>query len=84
METDWGDQFPVDVPPDQAEAAEYDALLLPGGVINPDKLRMLPAPRGWTRNWWSMEIWSPAANRTIFPLSIAGMTEVFSVALQAA
>lgn len=40
--TEWGEQFPVDVPLDQARADDFDALLLPGGVINPDKLRMLP------------------------------------------
>ena len=39
-ETGWGDRFDVDVPLDQAEADDYDALLLPGGVMNPDKLRM--------------------------------------------
>lgn len=37
--TEWGDQFPVDVPLAQAEAGNYDALLLPGGVMNPDHLR---------------------------------------------
>jgi protease I len=37
--TEWGDQFPVDVPLDRANPNEYDALLLPGGVMNPDKLR---------------------------------------------
>jgi protease I len=37
--TDWGDAFPVDVPLEQARADDYDALLLPGGVMNPDKLR---------------------------------------------
>ncbi len=41
--TEWGDTFPVDVPLDQADANAYDALVLPGGVINPDKLRTLPA-----------------------------------------
>jgi deglycase len=35
----WGDEFPVDVPLAQADASKYDALLLPGGVMNPDKLR---------------------------------------------
>ena len=39
---EWGDEFPVDVPLDSARADEYDALLLPGGVMNPDKLRMQP------------------------------------------
>lgn len=40
--TQWGDQFPVDVPLDQARPENFDALLLPGGVINPDTLRMQP------------------------------------------
>jgi len=39
-ETEWGDRFDVDVPLEQARADDYDALLLPGGVMNPDKLRM--------------------------------------------
>lgn len=37
---EWGDKFPVEVPLDKAESADYDALLLPGGVMNPDKLRI--------------------------------------------
>lgn len=39
-ETDWGDEFPVDVPLSEANPRHYDALLLPGGVMNPDKLRL--------------------------------------------
>jgi len=38
--TNWGDKFAVDVNLDSASADDYDALLLPGGVMNPDKLRM--------------------------------------------
>ncbi|MBC7570422.1 MAG: type 1 glutamine amidotransferase [Spirosoma sp.] len=38
-DTDWGDSFSVDLTLDAAKPDEYDALLLPGGVINPDKLR---------------------------------------------
>jgi protease I len=34
-----GDRFPVDVPIDIADASQFDALLLPGGVKNPDTLR---------------------------------------------
>lgn len=37
-----GDSFDVDVPLDQADPDDYDALLLPGGVANPDKLRITP------------------------------------------
>jgi protease I len=40
--TDWGDDFPVDKPLSRASEQDYDALLLPGGVINPDKLRAIP------------------------------------------
>lgn len=39
---DWGDTVPVDVPLSQASPDNYDALVLPGGVINPDRLRMQP------------------------------------------
>jgi len=39
---DWGTAVTVDVPLDQARAKDYDALVLPGGVVNPDKLRMEP------------------------------------------
>jgi protease I len=39
-ETKWGSKFDVDVPLDQASINDYDALLLPGGVLNPDKLRL--------------------------------------------
>lgn len=38
--TNWGDEFPVDRKLNEASADEYDALLLPGGVLNPDKLRV--------------------------------------------
>ena len=37
---EWGDKFHVDVPLADADCKDYDALLLPGGVINPDKLRL--------------------------------------------
>lgn len=37
--SDWGESFSVDAPLEQAKAERYDALVLPGGVMNPDKLR---------------------------------------------
>jgi len=40
--TDWGRSVNVDIALDGARAEDYDALLLPGGVMNPDKLRMNP------------------------------------------
>ena len=36
---DWGDEVRVDRTTDQLRADEYDAVLLPGGVMNPDRLR---------------------------------------------
>lgn len=36
----WGDEFLVDIELNQANPNEFDALLLPGGVANPDTLRM--------------------------------------------
>jgi protease I len=37
---DKGDTFPVDKAVSEADASDYDGLVLPGGVHNPDKLRM--------------------------------------------
>ncbi len=41
---DWerGDDFPVDVTLDDADPADYDALVLPGGTLNADKIRTNP------------------------------------------
>ena len=39
---DKGDKVPVDLALDRAAADDFDALLLPGGVKNPDALRMTP------------------------------------------
>ena len=36
----WGDEIAVDVPLSRARADDFDALVLPGGVMNPDHLRM--------------------------------------------
>src|SRR5690554_2793383 len=46
---DWGDAVPVDVELSQANAGDYAALVLPGGVINPDKLRMDDAALDFVR-----------------------------------
>jgi protease I len=39
---EWGDELAVDQALDDADPKDYDALVLPGGVINPDALRMQP------------------------------------------
>jgi len=38
----WGDTVKVDKTLDQAKPGDYEALVLPGGVMNPDHLRMEP------------------------------------------
>lgn len=35
----WGSSLPVDVQVDKAKVEDYDALMIPGGVINPDQMR---------------------------------------------
>jgi protease I len=39
---EWGQEVAVDEGLDQVDPEDYDALLLPGGVMNPDTLRMQP------------------------------------------
>jgi protease I len=36
---DKGDKFPVDIPLEEARPEQFDALLIPGGLMNPDELR---------------------------------------------
>jgi protease I len=46
---DKGDQFPVDVTLHHARADDFDAVLLPGGLMNPDELRSTPAAVNFVR-----------------------------------
>ena len=46
---DKGDTFAVDQTVDDADAADFDALVLPGGVANPDFLRTQPAAVAFAR-----------------------------------
>ena len=46
---DKGESVTVDVSLDQADPGDFDALMLPGGVANPDQLRMLPAAVAFVR-----------------------------------
>jgi deglycase len=41
-ESDWGKTVSVDKELEEVDPAAYDALVLPGGQINPDKLRLEP------------------------------------------
>jgi protease I len=48
---DKADAIPVDQPLAQASPESYDALLLPGGVINPDQLRLHPEAIAFIRHF---------------------------------
>lgn len=50
--TDWGESFSVDVAVAEANADDYDGLLLPGGVMNPDKLRRDPEVQRFVREFF--------------------------------
>jgi len=52
-EDEFGDMFPVDVALESAKAADYDALLLPGGVMNPDSLRIIPEAVEFVRHFFT-------------------------------
>src|SRR6201993_1923480 len=40
---DKADEFDVDLTVESADAKDFDLLVLPGGVANPDQLRTIPA-----------------------------------------
>ncbi|HEY5778967.1 MAG TPA: type 1 glutamine amidotransferase domain-containing protein [Terrimicrobiaceae bacterium] len=46
---DKGDQFDVDIPLKDARPEDFDALVLPGGLMNPDELRSTPAAVDFVR-----------------------------------
>jgi protease I len=46
---DKADSFPVDLAVTDASAEDYDALMLPGGVANPDNLRTHPEAVAFVR-----------------------------------
>ncbi len=49
----WGDEVAVEVPLAEADPAAYDALLLPGGVMNPDNLRADEEAVEFTRSFFT-------------------------------
>ena len=48
---DKADTFDVDATADATSAADFDALVLPGGVANPDQLRTQPAAVAFARSF---------------------------------
>ena len=50
---DWGRAVPVDKVLSDVSAGDYDALVLPGGQINPDLLRVEPAAVEFVKAFWT-------------------------------
>jgi protease I len=50
-----GDKFTVDVELDAADPNNYDALLLPGGVANPDQLRTMPKAVQFVKSFFEQD-----------------------------
>jgi protease I len=49
---DWGNEYKVDKQLNDANAGDYDALLLPGGVMNPDNLRAEEKAVAFTKHFF--------------------------------
>jgi protease I len=49
---EWGREVAVDQPLRSADTKRYDGLVLPGGVMNPDALRMNPAAVAFVRSFF--------------------------------
>jgi protease I len=48
----WGDEITVDQSLDQAQAEDFDAVVLPGGVMNPDHLRTNEKAQEFVRDFF--------------------------------
>ena len=70
---DKADRFPVDVPLERAGADQFDALLLPGGVANPDQLRVNPTAVAFVRAFFDAGKPVAAICHGLWPLIDAGV-----------
>jgi protease I len=52
---DWGEELDVDVALEDADPNEFDALQLPGGVMNPDHLRMNPDAVSFVKHFFDAD-----------------------------
>jgi len=64
----WGEEFPVDMVVERADPAGFEALLLPGGVLNPDTLRMNAQAMAFVRHFFDAK--KPVASICHGPWSI--------------
>jgi protease I len=68
-----GEQFKVDLPLAQASARDFDALLLPGGVANPDQLRINAEAVAFVREFFEAGKPVAAICHGLWPLIDAGV-----------
>mgnify|MGYP003665603021 CR=1 FL=1 len=52
---DWGNAVPVDKSIEAVKADDYDAIVLPGGQINPDLLRVQPKVLDLIKAFWQQK-----------------------------
>jgi protease I len=72
---DKGDTRQVDTPLEQANAEDYDALVLPGGVANPDRARMNPSAVAFVRSFFDRGVPVAAICHAPWLLVEAGVLE---------
>ena len=60
-DNNWGKSVSVDKALSDADCSDYDALVLPGGVINPDLLRNTPAAIDFIRDFYHGQTNAPVA-----------------------
>lgn len=68
-----GQRFKVDLPLARASARDFDALLLPGGVANPDQLRVNPEAVAFVREFFEAGKPVAAICHGLWPLIDAGV-----------
>lgn len=57
----WGEEFSVDCLLEDADSADYDGLLLPGGVLNPDQLRKNDQAVAFVKKFFEKDRQKPVA-----------------------
>ena len=70
-----GDQFRVELSLSQADAADFDALLLPGGEENPKRLRQIPEAIAFIKAFDDADTTIAAICHGPWPLIDAGIAE---------
>ncbi|MEC7276288.1 MAG: type 1 glutamine amidotransferase domain-containing protein [Bdellovibrionota bacterium] len=68
--TDWSKEYDVDMTLSEARADDFDALVLPGGVINPDILRKDERALSFVKGFFNGKTQKPVASICHGPLTL--------------